>query len=112
MIKKDYRGIIIGESLEDNIILNNYDIVSFKITDDVIFSERWHLHTVQVSKQEIEKLSKLIKSGWYAHFWRDRGIVVVFKDKIFEFNYDDKISWQPAVEYGLSVGIPKEQLDF
>ncbi len=111
-LNKDYKGTIIEESLEDNIVLNDFDIIGFKITDDAIFSERWHLYTVKVSKEEIEKLSKMIKSGWYAHFWKDRNIIVVFKNKIFEFNYDDKSSWQPAIEYGLSVGIPKEQLDF
>ena len=111
-MNKDYKGVIIEESLEDNIILNDFNIVGFKITDDVIFSERWHLYTIQASIQEIERISKSIKSGWYAHFWKDRNMIVVFKNKLFEFNYDDKSSWQPAVEYGLSVGIPKEQLDF
>ena len=67
-MNKDYKGVIIEESLEDNIVLNDFDVVSLKITDDVIFSERWHLFTVQMSKQEIEKLPKLIKSGWYTHF--------------------------------------------
>ena len=31
---------------------------------------------------------------------------------IFEFNYDKKETWKAAVNYGLSLGIPKEQLDF
>ena len=109
---KDYKGTIIEESLEDNIILNDFNIIGFKITDDVIFSERWHLYTVQVSREEIEQVSKFIKSGWYAHFWKNRNMIVVFKNKIFEFNYNDKASWQPAIEYGLSLNIPKEQLDF
>ena len=111
-MNKDYKGVIIEESLEDNIVLNNFNIVGFMITDDVIFSERWHLYTIQVSREEIEQVSKLIKSGWYAHFWKNRNVIVVFKDRIFELNYDDKTSWKPAVEYGLSLGIPKEQLIF
>ena len=60
---KDYKGTIIEESLEDNIILNDFNVIGFKITDDIIFSERWHLYTVLVSKDEIDKLSNFIKSG-------------------------------------------------
>ena len=41
-MNKDYKGTIIEESLEDNIVLNDFNIIGFKITDDVIFSERWH----------------------------------------------------------------------
>lgn len=46
------------------------------------------------------------------HFWRGRDIVAIFQGKKFEFNYDNKDSWSPVIEYGLSVGIPREQLDF
>jgi len=46
------------------------------------------------------------------HFWKDKDVIAVFEGKKFAFNYDDKSSWTPAVEYGLSIGIPKEQLDF
>jgi hypothetical protein len=46
------------------------------------------------------------------HFWKGREIIAVFQGKKFEFNYDDKSSWIPAVEHGLSIGIPKEQLNF
>lgn len=38
--------------------------------------------------------------------------MVVFKDKTFEIDYDDKETWKEAVDYGLSLGIPAEQLDF
>ena len=46
------------------------------------------------------------------HFWKDRDVIAIFKDKKFEFNYDDKSTWKDVVNYGLSLGIPKEQLDF
>lgn len=46
------------------------------------------------------------------HFWQDRDVIVVFRDKMFEVNFDDKETWKDAVAYGLSVGVPEEQLDF
>ena len=50
---------------------------------------------------------------WYAHFWdKNKNIIAVFQNKFFYFNYDDKQSWEPAIKYGLSIEIPKEQLDF
>lgn len=46
------------------------------------------------------------------HFWQEQDVIAVFKDRKFEFNYDDKSTWKPVIEYGLSLGIPKEELDF
>ncbi|MFH0869377.1 MAG: hypothetical protein V1839_04075 [archaeon] len=107
-----YKGCVIEESLEDNRILNELKIVKFKITNEENPSARWHMYTVKVSKKDIEKLSKTIKHKWYMHFWKDRNVIAIFKDRKFEFNFDDKSTWEHAIAYGLSVGIPKEQLDF
>ena len=40
------------------------------------------------------------------------GAIVAFKDKIISFEHNKRDTWKPVVEYGLSIGIPKEQLDF
>ena len=39
-------------------------------------------------------------------------LCVVFKDKIFTIKHSDKSTRKDVVEYGKSVGIPEEQLDF
>lgn len=110
---KDYIGTIVEESLEDNRILNSLEIVGFKISSDDNPTDRWHLYKVKVSRGDIQSLSKFIRSGkWYMHFWSVRKVIAVFKDKTFEFDYDNKDEWKDAIEYGLSLGIPREQLDF
>ena len=110
---KTYKGTIVEESLEDNRVLNNFEIIGFKITDEDDPKDRWHLFNVKVSESDIKKLSKYIKSGkWYMHFWENNHIIAVFKERIFDFNHDDKSSWKEVVAYGLSLGIPIEQLDF
>lgn len=109
---KKYKGIIVEESLKDNRIVNDLEVIEVRISDEEKPEERWHLYTVKVSKKEIEKLSKNIKQGWYMHFWKDRGVIVIFRDKKFKLNFDDKTTWKPVVEYGRSLGIPKEELDF
>lgn len=111
-MNEKYKGVIIEESLENNKVLNDLEIIKLKITKEEIPSERRHLYTVKVSKNDIENLSKNIKPKWYMHFWKGRNIIVIFKNKKFEFNYDNKATWKPAIEYGLLLGIPKKQLDF
>ncbi|KLU63325.1 hypothetical protein CEB3_c03050 [Peptococcaceae bacterium CEB3] len=107
-----YQGVIVEESLEDNRLLNEITINSVRISKDENPSDRWHLYTVSVSEELIDKLSKNIKDKWYMHFWEEKNVIAIFKGKIFKFNYDDKGSWKAATEYGLSIGIPHEQLDF
>ena len=46
------------------------------------------------------------------HFWQDNDVIAVFPDAIFRFKHSDKSTWKPAVEHGLSIKIPEEQLDF
>ncbi len=112
-MNKDYIGTIVEESLDDNRVLNDVEIVRFKITKEDDPAERWHLYKVRVSKEDIEKLSKCIKPGkWYMHFWDGTDIIAIYRDKVFEFNYVDRTTWKEAVEYGLRQGIPEEQLDF
>ena len=110
---KEYKGTIVEESLIDNRILNDLEIVSFRISKDANPDDRWHLYAANISKEDISKISKKLKSKkWYAHFWKGNDVIAVFKNKIFNFKYDDKKTWKPAIDYGLSIGIPKEQFDF
>lgn len=112
-IKKDYKGVIVEESLMDNRILNELEITSIRISKDENPNERWHLYSINVSKEEITKISKNLKSTkWYSHFWKGKEVIAVFKNKTFTFDYDNKKTWKQAVDHGLSIGIPKEQLDF
>ena len=112
---KDYKGTIIKESLIDPSILDSLQIVSDHVEnsqDDADGS--WHLYTVLISRDEIPKIQPYLerKGGWYMHFWKGRDVIVVFRDRVFEIDADDKTTWKDAVEYGLSMGVPAEQLDF
>lgn len=111
-MSKEYKGIVVEESLEDNRLLNGLEVTAVEITKEENPTDRWHLYKVRASKQDIERLSKGIKSGWYMHFWKGRNVIALFKDRRFEFNFDDKSTWKPVLEYGRSLGIPEEELDF
>jgi hypothetical protein len=107
-----YVGIIVEESLDDNRVINNYEVSKMCITGHEKRQDRWHMYEVILTKDEIMKLSKHIVDGWYMHFWWERNVIAVFKDKQFEFKYDDKETWTEVLKYGISLGIPEAQLDF
>lgn len=107
-----YKWTIVEESLQDNRLLNELKITSIRISNDENPETRWHIYNIYLSYEDILELAKKIKLGWYMHFWLDREVIVVFENKVFELNYDDKDSWYDTVQYWLSVGISLEQLDF
>lgn len=109
----NYTGTIVAESLKDQSILNEFSVLNTRTTDDENPADQWHLYKVEATKEQLEKLSLFLKSEkWYAHFWNKDEMIVVFPKKIFEQKVSDKATWIPAIEYGLSLGIPEKQLDF
>jgi len=108
-----YEGTIVEEGLKDNRILNDLQIVNVRISAAEAPEDRWHLYKVLVSEGDIEFLATQLKPElWYMHFWHEDDVVAVFPNKTFRFKHSDKSTWLPAVEYGKSIGIPTEQLDF
>jgi hypothetical protein len=100
----NYRGTIVKESLKDGTILKSLKVTGHRIVGRP--RDSWDLVSVEVSLEDLAKLKYYINDGpWYAHFWNDNELIIVFKDKIFT-------DVQSAMEYGMSIGIPLEQLDF
>jgi hypothetical protein len=50
--------------------------------------------------------------GWYADFGVGDHHVVVFAGKVFRYRKGDEAGRAEAVQYGLSVGCPADQLDW
>jgi hypothetical protein len=107
----EYDGVIVEESLRNTDVLKGMKVVNSRVTDD---SEgiKWHIHKVKAFLDDFEVLSQHIKRGWYMHFWKDTKGIVIFKGRTFWIDYADKFSWRPAIEFGVSQGIPEVQLDF
>ncbi len=108
---KNYTGILIEESLNNKEIIKDLTVTNLKVTDDENPSDRWHIYTVSVTRDEIKKIQQNMAEGkWYTHFIAGDEIIVVYKDKMFEYKMTDKVEHEKAVEYGRSIGIPEEQL--
>jgi hypothetical protein len=113
-----WKGVIISESLEEPSLLNEFDVCKARISkqDELINDDgtrgRWHLYWVYATEKQIDSLSDQIKKGWYAHFWKGEKLIAVFRGKKFDLQANDKSTWKETVEYGKSIGIPEEQLDF
>ncbi len=104
-----YKGTIVENSLADKTILSKLQIVKTWTSED------WTLHDVLVDESDLEELGKALADGtWYMNFWvpSSDGMKVVYKDKIFDLKISDKSTWVDAMEYGKTIGIPEEQLDF
>ncbi len=104
-----YKGTIIENSLQSKDILKKVQVLKTWQDDD------WILHDVMVEEDQFEELRHSLATGpWYMNFWVPRGddMKVVYKDKIFNINIADTSTWKEALEYGRSIGIPEEQLDF
>lgn len=104
------KGTIVENSLQDKSILDEVEIVQSWNS-----SGGWKLHDIRVEENKALKFGKyLIVGPWYVHFWepgQDK-VLVVFRNKIFEILHSDKSTWTDAIQYGKSLGIPEEQLDF
>ncbi len=110
---QNYFGTIIKESLSDDVALTFFTVKKIEETDDETVEDRWHLYYIEAERENIEKLSPYIKEGpWYAHFCNDEELVVVFRNKVFSFLHEDKDTLFAVKEYGQSIGIKEEQLDF
>lgn len=109
----NYTGTIVEESLIDNRYLNNLSIIGVRISSTDIAADRWHMYKVTITEDQIKDLANQLKpEQWYMHFWNGDDVIAVFPGKVFRFNYSDKTSWSDAVNYGKSINIPEEQLDF
>ncbi|MBN1778604.1 MAG: hypothetical protein JW816_00045 [Candidatus Buchananbacteria bacterium] len=120
---KNYKGVIIEESLEDKLILNQLKITSTKIEavtekHQTPWIAQWTLHTVEIPADQAGRIAKIIsqsldsKHNWYADFENDTNHYIIFRDKIFFIDKTSQQEYDEAKKYGISLGIPEYQVDF
>lgn len=120
----DYKGVIIGESLENTRVLQHVKVLETKVEKvterhKTPWLKKWTLHIVEIPEnkarlvaQKISKSLDSVHNDWYADFKNDRYHFIVFRNRAFVINRKRKEDYVKAVKYGLSLGIPDYQLDF
>ena len=118
----NYRGDVIEESLQDKSVLKNLNIINTrveKVTSEhrTPWLKKWTLDTIEVQEGQAERLaetlSKAIELGyWYIDYKNDHTHFVIFPNKIFKIDRKNPKEYVPAIKHGLTLNIPRYQLDF
>lgn len=120
---KNFIGVIIEESLEKKDILDKIKILKTKIErvtekHKTPWLKQWTLHAVEIPENQANSiagdLSRSLdsKHDWYADFKNNTHHYIIFRGKIFFIDKKSKEQYDEAKNYGISLGIPKYQVDF
>lgn len=119
----NYKGIIIEESLTDSNVLTDVIILGTEIEivtegHKTPWIKQWTMHTVEIEEEKVEQLAKQISENldnehtWYADFKNDMYHFIIYPNKVFRVDINNPTLYNKAREYGISIGIPKYQMDF
>lgn len=106
-----WHGILVDAAFRDSSLIGSFEEFSRKVDGD------WTIIGVKVEDSAFEaatlKVQENLKKDnpFYVHFYKGEDLVVVFSEQIFRVKIN-KESWAPIVEYGKTLEIPLEQLDF
>lgn len=108
-----YHGIILDAEFNDSSYPLKFKIFAKKKSRSL----GWLLYGIAVHEADIKQTIGDIQANmktdkpYYAHFYGDNEIIVIFKDKVFSMTPDER-TWTPAVSYGETLGIIRNQLVF
>ena len=105
-----WHGILVATGFIGEEIVHKINVIG------VTTGGHWMLMKIEAHEDELEELTDVVqrcmKDNFYTHFYNESGdLKVVFKDRIFDIK-SDKNTWKEAVNHGLRIGIPKEQMYF
>lgn len=107
--KKKYIGKVIKDSFINDKCLDGIKIEKEEIANNGIDI----IYTINVYEDTIKYLAENLKANnYYMYFWNEKNIIVIYKDKIFEINHDDKPKMKEAINYGINNGIPEKEFYF
>lgn len=119
----NFKGTIIEESLEDNAVLKELDVLQTRVSKvtekhQTPWIKQWTLHSVEIdekSAQDIaDRLSKSLdsKHEWYADYKNKKWHYIIFRNKVFKVDRTNADQYLETRKYGISLGIPEYQVDF
>jgi len=110
MNKNNYKGVIIEESLESNLILEKIKIIETKI--ELVTKEhktpwikQWTLHTIEIIEDKVDEIVKKLsfaldsEHNWYADFKNDFFHYIIFRNRVFKIDRSKKEEYIKATNY-------------
>jgi len=117
-----FKGLLLKESLKDLEVLKlikivkeeKWDIPKERLADyqPNIWNAVYYEGDEKDYKTISKKLSKAMNSKWYINMNTPTKEIVIFPEKIFEYEKGNKQKKEEAIKYGKSLGIPEKQLDW
>lgn len=123
-LKMNYKGVIIEESLGDKSVLSKVKIVETKVEPitprhKTPWLKQWTLHVVEIPEEKGDEIAQDISESldkehpsWYADYKNDKYHFIIYAGKVFKVDLQNPVLYKDAKEYGISIGIPKYQVDF
>ncbi len=111
MIQSTFHGILVDLAFTDRHFPETFALFARK------FSGNWTLYGIDVPRLDLEQSITRIQAAmrvdqpFYSHLYDDETVVVIFKDRVFRVNPHIS-SWNEVRDYGFTLNIPAEQLDF
>ena len=114
-------GLLLKESLADTRVLDLLHITSsesWPVSNAASYQPTvWTALSFETDSSQsdaiADKLSQALKAqGWYINASTETHVYVIFPNKVFKYLKGDSIARGEASRYALSIGIPKDQLDW
>jgi hypothetical protein len=106
-----FHGILLDLGFMDPQYPQTFPLFARKIAGD------WGLYGIKVARKDLDATVTQIQSHmrmdkpFYNHLYDDEMLIVIFKERIFHATTHAS-SWHEVRDYGRSLGVPVEQLDF
>lgn len=111
MQQKIFHGILVDMAFIDRRYPEAFSIFAQEKSGD------WTLYGIEVPRNDLENAVVNIQTQmrtdehFYAHLYDDEVVVVIFKTRVFRVTPHIS-SWGDIQQYGMTLEIPVEQLDF
>jgi hypothetical protein len=119
----EYRGVLLGESLERGAVIDApltvHRISRAAVGDPGAGEPReWTIIEFSIATAQanalVSTLSKTLRAagGWYCDFHSDAEVVVVFRERVFRYRSGDRPARAEVERYARTMGVPESQLDW
>ena len=108
-----YEGVIIKETLADELLLDYLVIDSVEIWKTSTAIKYWTMVFFRSEADDLpQRLANTIIDGWFADMKMNNTKFIIFKDKILQYIIGNTVEKEEVLKYMRSIGIPESQFNW